>query len=52
MHEQLDVLLLPVEEVLQKMGTGSYDNGIMLMGQAFFMRYARQNTQLMQRGTP
>ncbi|MCI6674852.1 MAG: NUDIX hydrolase [Sphaerochaetaceae bacterium] len=37
-NEQLDVLSIPVEEVLRDIGTGMYDNGIMLMAACFFLK--------------
>lgn len=46
-HEQLDVLEVPVTEVLDAMGTGAYDNGIMMIAQAFFLRYARSRPDLL-----
>ena len=41
-HEHLDILDIPVRQVLDSMGTGEYDNGIMMIAQAFFLRYAAQ----------
>jgi len=41
-HEHVDILDIPVQEVLDSMGTGEYDNGIMMIAQAFFIRYAAQ----------
>jgi len=46
-HEQLDTLILPVEEVLELMGTSEFDNGIMVIAQAFFLRYAQNNQHLL-----
>lgn len=46
-HEQLDILTIGVEEVIDSMGTDAYDSGIMMMAQAFFLRYARQRPELM-----
>jgi hypothetical protein len=40
-NEQLDVLSVPVEEILQSMGTGIYDNGIMMIALGFFLREAK-----------
>lgn len=45
-NEQLDVLLLPVETVIESMGTGAFDNGIMMIAQAYFLRYARFRKEL------
>jgi len=45
-HEQIDVLTVPVQEVLDCMGTGVYDNGIMMIAQAFFLRYAQKHPEL------
>jgi ADP-ribose pyrophosphatase len=46
-NEQLDVLSIPVHEVLDSMGTGAYDNGIMMIAQAFFLRYAQNRPELL-----
>ena len=46
-NEQLDMMAIPVEEVIRSMGTGVYDNGIMLIAQAFFLRYAEQHPELL-----
>ncbi len=40
-HESIRVHLVPVEEVQKKMGTGSYDNAIMVAALALYDRYAR-----------
>jgi len=45
-HEQIDVLTVPVQEVLGCMGTGVYDNGIMMIAQAFFLRYVQKHPEL------
>ena len=37
-NEQIDVVTVPVDEVLSNLGTGSYDNGIMLMAAYYFLR--------------
>lgn len=42
-HEHVDILDIPVREVLASMGSGEYDNGIMLIAQAFFLRYAEEH---------
>lgn len=46
-HEQLDILTIPVNTVLESMGTGSYDNGIMMIAQAYFWRYAKNRPELL-----
>ncbi len=46
-NEQLDVLSISVQEVLDSMGTGAYDNGIMMIAQAFFLRYAQKRPELL-----
>lgn len=46
-HEQLDILAIPVQEVVDSMGTGAYDNGIMMIAQAFFLRFARSRPDLL-----
>ena len=45
-NEQLDVLSVPVEEIIQSMGTGLYDNGIMMIALGFFLREAKQRPYL------
>ncbi|MFA6784348.1 MAG: NUDIX hydrolase [Sphaerochaeta sp.] len=45
-NEQLDVLCVPVQEVIDSMGTGLYDNGIMMMALGFFLREAHQRPEL------
>lgn len=45
-NEEIDVFSLPVEEVLEKMGTGIYDNGTMMMAIGYFMRYAEKHPYL------
>lgn len=47
-HEQLDILTIPVRTVLDSMGTGPYDNGIMMIAQAFFLRFAQNRPDLLQ----
>ncbi len=37
-NEQIDVVTVPVDEVLSNLGTGSYDNGIMLIAAYYFLR--------------
>lgn len=46
-HEQLDILPVPVQTVIDSMGTDVYDNGIMMIAQAFFLRYARKRPDLL-----
>ena len=46
-HEQLDILTIPVQEVLDSMGTEAYDNGIMMIAQAFFLRFAQNRPDLL-----
>ncbi len=46
-HEQLDILTIPVQEVLDSMGTEAYDNGIMMIAQAFFLRFAQKRPDLL-----
>ena len=45
-NEQLDVFSVPVEEVIASMGTGIYDNGIMMMALGFFLREAHTRPDL------
>jgi ADP-ribose pyrophosphatase len=45
-HEQIDILIVPVREVLDSMGTGVFDNGIMMIAQAFFLRYSKNRPEL------
>ena len=45
-NEQLDVLSVPVQEVIDSMGSGLYDNGIMMMALGFFLREAHQRPEL------
>lgn len=46
-NEQLDILSIPVTHVLDSMGTGSYDNGVMMIAQAYFLRYAKHDPDLL-----
>ncbi|NCB02869.1 MAG: NUDIX hydrolase [Spirochaetia bacterium] len=46
-NEQVDILEIPVEEVLREMGHGEYDNGIMMIAQGFFLRYAKDHGGLL-----
>lgn len=45
-NEQLDVSSVPVDEVIAHMGTGIYDNGIMMMALGFFLREAQKRPEL------
>ena len=45
-NETIDVIEVPVEEVIRDMGTGLYDNGIMMMAIGFFLRYAEAHPEL------
>ncbi len=45
-NEQIDVIEVPVEEVIRDMGTGLYDNGIMMMALGFFLRLAEERPEL------
>ena len=45
-NETIDVIEVPVEEVIRDMGTGLYDNGIMMMAVGFFLRYAESHPEL------
>ncbi|HQB90803.1 MAG TPA: NUDIX hydrolase [Sphaerochaeta sp.] len=47
-NEQLDVLAVPVQTVIEEMGTGIYDNGIMMIALGFFMRLAEERPELIQ----
>lgn len=47
-NEQLDILKIGVSEVVDSMGLGLYDNGIMMIALAYFMRYARQRGDLLE----
>lgn len=45
-NEQLDIFSVPVDEVVASMGTGLYDNGIMMMALGFFLREAYKRPEL------
>ena len=45
-NEEIDVVEVPVEEVIRDMGTDLYDNGIMMMALGFFMRLAEKRPEL------
>lgn len=44
--EEIDVFSLPVAEVVENMGTGIYDNGVMMLALGYFLRYAEKNPYL------
>ena len=46
-NEQLDILEVPVQEVIESMGTGLYDNGIMMIAQAFLLRFAKERPDIL-----
>jgi ADP-ribose pyrophosphatase len=46
-NEQLDVVSVPAETVVKEMGTGIYDNGIMMIALGFFMRLATARPELL-----
>ena len=48
--ETIDIVEVPVEEAIRDMGTGIYDNGIMMMAIGFFLRYSEQHPELGLRG--
>ena len=45
-YETIDVIEVPVEDGIRDMGTGVYDNGIMMMAIGFFLRYAESHPEL------
>lgn len=45
-NEQLDVFSVPVADVLRDIGTGLYDNGIMMMAVCFFLKEAERRPEL------
>ncbi len=45
-NETIDVIEVPVEDVIRDMGTGLYDNGIMMMAIGFFLRYAESHPEM------
>lgn len=45
-NEEIELLFVPVEEVIRKMGKGEYSNGIMLSALFAFMREAERNPDL------
>lgn len=45
-NEQLEVLSIPVQTVIDRMGTGIYDNGIMMIALGYFLREAKKRPEL------
>ena len=45
-NEEIDIVEVPVEEAIEHMGEGIYDNGIMMAAIGFFLRYAEKHPQL------
>ena len=43
-HEYIHFHLIPVSEVLKKMGTGRYSNGVMMMALAYYHRWKEGET--------
>ena len=41
-NESIDIVSIPVSQVLEKLGTGEMDNGIMVMSGFFFLREAKK----------
>jgi NUDIX domain. len=46
-NEQIDVISVPVSDVIRDMGTGLYDNGIMMMALGFFLRLSAERKDLL-----
>lgn len=44
-HEQIRYHLEPIEKVNRHMGTGAYDNGVMVIALEFFHRYLRASSR-------
>ena len=44
--EEIDVFSIPVEEAVEGLGTGLYDNGIMMLALGYFLRYAEKHPYL------
>ncbi len=38
-HEMIDIELVPINEIIHSMGTGYYNNGIMMSALAFYLRW-------------
>ena len=49
-NEEIDVIEVPVSDVVRDMGRGVYDNGIMMMALGFFLRYSEEHPELHLRG--
>lgn len=47
--EDIDVSFVPVDEVLENMGKGLYDNGIMTAGVGAFLLYLRNHPETMEK---
>ncbi len=45
-NEEIEVISVPVEEVIKDMGSGIYDNGIMMMALGFFLRLSEKRKEL------
>ena len=50
-NEEIDVFTIPVEEAIENMGRGVYDNGTMMMALGYFLRYAEKHPYLRTPGT-
>ena len=50
-NEEIDVFTIPVEEAIENMGRGVYDNGAMMMALGYFLRYAEKHPYLRTPGT-
>lgn len=45
-NEEIKIVKVPVEEVIENMGSGIYDNGIMMMALGFFLRLSEKMPEL------
>lgn len=45
-NEEIDVFSVPVEEAVEGMGKGIYDNGTMMIALGYFLRYAEKHPYL------
>lgn len=45
-NEEIDVFSVPVEEAVEGMGRGIYDNGTMMMALGYFLRHAEKHPYL------
>ena len=50
-NEEIDVFSIPVEDAIENMGRGVYDNGTMMMALGYFLRYAEKHPELRERIT-